>query len=74
MRSFKADLETQVQHSGSYKIPEEMDESYIITKTGWTIWEVRATPQHIINKLMMHWHLDNEQQKYIERKNKQAMK
>lgn len=64
MRTFVAKLETQVQQKGTYKIPAEMDETYIILKTNWTIWDVRATPAHIIEKLKIHWHLENLQQEY----------
>lgn len=69
-RTFKTSLEAQVSHGGTYKIPEEMDESYIILKTGWTIFEVRATPVHIIEKLRLHWHLENMQRDYNERQAK----
>lgn len=59
MMTFISNLETQVKHKdGEYKIPPEMDESYIILKTGWNIFEVRACPAHIIDKLRLHWHLE----------------
>ncbi len=70
MRTFIANLEAQVKNSGKYNIPEEMDESYIIIKTGWDIFQVRATPRHIINKLKIHWHLENLQREYSERQAK----
>jgi hypothetical protein len=38
-----------------YAIPDELDEAHIILKTGWTIWEVRNTPTHIIEELKLLW-------------------
>lgn len=70
MIRFKIDLEAQVSHKGTYEVPTELNEAYILKRTGWTFAELRATPAHIVEKLSLLWHLENMQHEYSERQSK----
>jgi hypothetical protein len=70
MKTFVANLEAQVQQKGTYKIPDELNEAYILYRTGWSFDQLRATPAHVIEELKFLWHLENMQRDYEQRQTK----
>jgi hypothetical protein len=71
--TFRANLEAQVQQKGEFKIPDEMEEAYFVSK-GISAWDYRAYPTSLIEYIKLMWHLQQEQQAYIDRKNKPKSK
>jgi hypothetical protein len=63
-------LEAQADHKGEFDIPAELLTAHIVVKTGWTVQQVRATPQHEIDNLLLYWHLQSIAEKAQERKSK----
>lgn len=63
MMSFVGNLEAQIQQKGVYKVPDELEEAYFITK-GIAWWEYRTMPAHVKSKVQLLWHLENLQQEY----------
>jgi hypothetical protein len=50
-------------------VPDELMTAHIIEKTHWTVQQIRATPQHELDKLIFYWHLQAVAEKANERKN-----
>lgn len=68
MKTFKIDLEATVSNKGKLKIPPELVEVYVMSKMKWTASEYRAQPEHVIDKLLFLWHLENVAQEAQNRK------
>lgn len=69
MRSFRAARETEAQTGKKIEIGDELLEAHIIAQTGWTVFELRATPQHVLDELLYYWKLQSMQDEYIAKKN-----
>lgn len=59
MTSFRANLETIAQQRKRAEYPPELNDAYMMQRLGWTYQELRATPQHIVNEILLVWHLEN---------------
>lgn len=69
-------LEAKASAKGAkMKVPPEFMDSYIMDKTGWDIFTLRATPRHEIEKLLTWWHIvslaDEAENRKAKQKNKQ---
>ena len=58
MMSFRENLEASAALKGQFKIPERLSDAQILNRTGWAWWELRTTPDHIIEELLFIWHLE----------------
>jgi hypothetical protein len=58
MTTPKVMMETKASHSGKVVIPDDFAEAYLVTRLGWTVAELRQTPQHIIDKILFIWHVE----------------
>jgi hypothetical protein len=55
-------------------VPDELLTAHIVEKTGWTVQQIRTTPQHELDKLIFYWHLQSVADKANDRKNKPPKK
>jgi hypothetical protein len=55
-------LEAGVKASG-FKIPDALLPVHIMSRMGWDFTTYRATPKHVIDDLLLLWHLENLQAK-----------
>lgn len=68
MRTFKEKIEAIAQNKGSkMKLPPELSDAYVMDKTGWNIFIIRATPPPVLERLMFYWHIQDMAAKADER-------
>lgn len=67
-------METQAQTKTEQKdkisIPDELMEAHILDKTGWDIFTLRATPQHVLEELLYYWKIMDMNAEYRAKKSK----
>jgi len=58
--TFLLNLEAKAKVKGAkFRVPPEFMDVYIMDKTGWDEFTLRATPHHTIEKMLAWWHLVN---------------
>lgn len=64
----ETDAQTKTGEKDKLTVPTELFEAYIIAKTGWDVFTLRATPQHVLEELLFYWHIENMNAEWIQKK------